>query len=422
MSQISIKTSSICDKAGRSYNQDNFWLCPDLSQYQTTNNVVVEEQETEISLSDKGALLLVADGMGGMNAGEVASQIIIDSVKQSFLNTDSIDLDNKDDVNGFIKKVIVDADENVKKHAADNPDTAGMGSTIVLAWILGQTVHVGWCGDSRAYCYNEKNGLVRLSHDHSYVQGLVDNGTISEDEAFDHPNSNIITRSLGDSGEKAKPEIKDYPIHNGDIFLLCTDGLCGVLRDNEIEEIMSKNHQSVDDCLKALWINGKEVGWTDNVTIELAKIVSGGSEPDSVPMGYDKPKSCSEKKSESNKRSIVILVSFILAFLAVGVLVIILNNNSNEKRINELNSMKEELERQMDSLRRINDSLDNLHSVLQQSQKTEDESFYIVDVTSDDDKYIYSHEEVIDQVLGTEETEIDDVLLTPIYPKDSIKD
>lgn len=419
MSQISIKTSSICDKAGRPYNQDNFWLCPDLSQYQTTNNVVVEEQETEISLSDKGALLVVADGMGGMNAGEVASQIIIDSVKQSFLNTDSIDLDNKDDVNGFIKKVIIDADENVKKHAADNPDTAGMGSTIVLAWILGQTVHVGWCGDSRAYCYNEKNGLVRLSHDHSYVQGLVDNGTISEDEAFDHPNSNIITRSLGDSGEKAKPEIKDYPIHNGDIFLLCTDGLCGVLRDNEIEEIMCQNHQSVDDCLKSLWVNGKEVGWTDNVTIELAKIVSGGSEPDRVPMGYDEPKSCAEKKSECNKRSIVILVSFILVFLAVGLLAVILNNNSNEKRKNELNSLIEKQKLQIDSLTRIEDSL---YSIIQQYQKTEEESFYIVDVTSDDDKYEYGSEDYQDQVTETEETVIDDINLTPIHPKDSIKD
>ena len=161
------------------------------------------------------------------------------------------------------------------------------------------------------------------------------------------------------------------------------------------------------------------MGWTDNVTIELAKIVSGGSEPDRVPMGYDEPKSCAEKKSECNKRSIVILVSFILVFLAVGLLAFILNNNSNEKRINELNSLIEKQKLQIDSLTRIEDSL---YSIIQQYQKTEEESFYIVDVTSDDDKYEYGSEDYQDQVTETEETVIDDINLTPIHPKDSIKD
>ena len=89
MSKITIRTSSICDKAGRSYNQDNFWLCPDLSYYQATNSVILEEQDSDVSLLDKGALLAVADGMGGMNAGEVASQIIIDSINLINRNTET---------------------------------------------------------------------------------------------------------------------------------------------------------------------------------------------------------------------------------------------------------------------------------------------------------------------------------------------
>ncbi len=136
-------------------------------------------------------------------------------------------------------------------------------------------------------------------------------------------------------------------------------------------------------------------------------------------MGYDEPKSCTEKKSECNKRSIVILVSFILVFLAVGLLAFILNNNSNEKRKNELNSLIEKQKLQIDSLTRIEDSL---YSIIQQYQKTEEESFYIVDVTSDDDKYEYGSEDYQDQVTETEETVIDDINLTPIHPKDSIKD
>ncbi len=401
MSKITIKTSSICDKAGRPYNQDNFWLCPDLSYYQATNSVILEEQDSDVSLSDKGALLVVADGMGGMNAGEVASQLIIDSIKQSFINTESLAIDNKDEVTSFIKKAIIDADENVKKHAAENPETAGMGSTIVLAWILGQTVYVGWCGDSRAYCYNEKNGIARLSHDHSYVQSLVDNGSISEEDAFDHPNSNIITRSLGDSGEKAKPEVKDYPIHNGDIYLLCTDGLCGVLRDNEIEEIMYQNHQSVDECLKSLWNNGKEVGWTDNVTIELAKIVSGGIDPESSATGYDGPKVIIASEKKTNKKRIIVLLSIII-LLIIGVSILLVGKkHSKDAEVKEMIEKLDSLYKLLDSLEMslyrmddVNDSLTNL--------------IYEYSATSIHDEVKFSETHDINEILNKIDNTIED--------------
>ena len=192
-------------------------------------------------------------------------------------------------IKSFIKQAIIDADKEMKKHAESHPETRGMGSTIVLVWILDKTVYVGWCGDSRAYCYNAQNGLVRLTHDHSYVQELVDNDKLSEEDAFDHPDSNIITRSLGDSGEKANPDVKEYPLHTGDTFLLCSDGLCGLLRDSEIEEIMAQN-SSIGNCLNALWKHGSSIGWTDNTTIELAKVLEGGLKPTTIPVGYDYPK------------------------------------------------------------------------------------------------------------------------------------
>lgn len=419
MSQITIKTSSICDKAGRPYNQDNFWICPDLSQYQATNNATIEEHQEGIVLSDKGALLVVADGMGGMNAGEVASQIIIDSVKQSFLNTESVALDNDNDITGFIKKVIVNADENIKKHAVENPETAGMGSTIVLAWFIDKTVFVGWCGDSRAYCFNEKNGIVRLSHDHSYVQSLVDNDDISEEDAFDHPNSNIITRSLGDSGEKAKPEIKSYPIHNGDIFLLCTDGLCGVLRDSEIEEIMSQNHQSIDDCLKSLWINSKEVGWTDNVTIELAQIVSGGSEPDSVAIGYKTPKSnVVIEEEKKNKKPLILILSIVLLSLLL-IAGLLIRQRANSRSDQEIGN----IQREIDSLSCIIDSLNSINDSLKQSVLFLTNKDTVVDVptskinelksTTGNDK---TSKKEVDKKEVDKEADEDDIGLTPIGP------
>ncbi len=286
MKPIYLDISAICDKAGRPINQDNFWLCPDLSTYTSTGKVPLDERLVGIELTSQGSLFLVADGMGGQSAGEVASQIVVDTIKQKFADLSAVDLADCLSVKRFIKQVIVDADKEMKQYAASHPEAQGMGSTIVLLWLLADRAYVGWCGDSRAYCYNEANRLVRLSHDHSYVQDLVDKGLLPEEHAFDHPNSNIITRSLGDSGEKANPEVKDYPIHRGDIFLLCSDGLCGLLRDEEIEDILSANTTSIGNCLKALWHRGTSLGWDDNTTIILAKITEGGAEPADA-IGYN---------------------------------------------------------------------------------------------------------------------------------------
>lgn len=333
MSRTILNFTAICDKAGRPNNQDNFWICPDLSSYAATGTVTIGSSSTEVALTEKGALLVVADGMGGMSAGEVASQIVIDSVKRTFSDLKSVSLSNSNAIKSFIKQAIIDADKEMKKHAESHTETRGMGSTIVLVWILDKTVYVGWCGDSRAYCYNAQNGLVRLTHDHSYVQELVDNDKLSEEDAFDHPDSNIITRSLGDSGEKANPDVKEYPLHTGDTFLLCSDGLCGLLRDREIEDIMAQN-SSIGNCLNALWKHGSSIGWTDNTTIELAKVIEGGIKPTTIPVGYDNPKKKStptphsidcSKTTDNNKTSfkrlgIAVAIAFILG-LIVGVFV-----------------------------------------------------------------------------------------------------
>lgn len=328
MSRTILNFTAICDKAGRPNNQDNFWICPDLSSYAATGTVTIGSSSTEVALTEKGALFVVADGMGGMSAGEVASQIVIDSVKRTFSNLKSVSLSNSNAIKSFIKQAIIDADKEMKKHAESHLDTRGMGSTIVLVWILDKTVYVGWCGDSRAYCYNAQNGLVRLTHDHSYVQELVDNDKLSEEDAFDHPDSNIITRSLGDSGERANPDVKEYPLHTGDTFLLCSDGLCGLLRDSEIENIMVQN-SSIGNCLNALWKHGSSIGWTDNTTIELAKVLEGGIKPTAIPVGYESFKKKSntishastgidKNKSSIKRLGIVAAIAFVVGLIVGG--------------------------------------------------------------------------------------------------------
>ena len=263
-----------CEAAGRPNNEDNYQLDENLADDHWGFSA-----DKEISLGEKGALLVVCDGMGGMNAGEVASAIAVATIKEWFDRnklTDKI-LESSASIQGYLVDAIQAADAAIKAEGKANPEHEGMGSTIVMAWLLGKKVYVGWCGDSRAYRFNPKTGLQRLSHDHSYVQELVDAGKLTEELSFDHPNNNIITRSLGDPRGKAQPDTKEYDLCNEDIILLCSDGLCGCLRDNEIEDVIKQHQTSMQECRDALWDTDEAAGWHDNVTIALAQVLSGGA-------------------------------------------------------------------------------------------------------------------------------------------------
>lgn len=259
----------------RTNNEDNFQAASDLSngRMNWVNNEVC-------SLGDKGALLVVADGMGGMNAGEVASELAIETVREYFApeNLTSEVLATRFTIEKYMNEVIVAADARIKSAAKNNPETRGMGTTIVIGWILDGKLYVSWCGDSRAYIYNPEAGLHQISKDHSYVQSLVDKGSISREDAFDFPDSNIITRCLSDGSSKAKPEslLRPYDLCDGDIVLLCTDGLCGMIRDNEIEDEIRGCENDMDTLVDNLIQAACNAEGSDNITICLCQILQGG--------------------------------------------------------------------------------------------------------------------------------------------------
>jgi protein phosphatase len=258
----------------RSNNEDNFIVCPDLSV--KDNWYVPADPNEVISLGEHGCVMVVADGMGGMNAGEVASELAVNSIKESFAKIKDFSriIDCSNHVEDFLKRSIVDADAVIKKRVKEDDSTSGMGTTVVVAWIVGEVAHIAWCGDSRAYMFNRNSGLSRLSKDHSYVQELVDAGQLDAELAFDHPNSNIITRSLGDSPNKARPDYVCKRMSTGDYLLLCTDGLCGLCRDEEILDIMMKEYPSLEDYRTELFNAAFEAGGYDNVTIALMECMS----------------------------------------------------------------------------------------------------------------------------------------------------
>lgn len=290
---ISFRLVSFTDAAGkyspeafRGGNEDNFYVDDDLTD-STTNKA---DQDEIIELGNLGMLMVVADGMGGMNAGEVASQIAIDTVRKAFTQSTISDAiaATAQTRQKYLEHVIKTADTHIKSEDRKDRSREGMGSTIIMAWLYDDELTISWCGDSRAYIFNEKTGIRLVSQDHSYVQELVNKGLLTYEQTFDHPQNNIITRSLGDISNEAKPESKTLKVGKGDIVLLCSDGLSGVLRDRKtydsngklfpeenIEDIIRAHTSSMKECREALWIAAENGGWYDNVTAILCQIVEG---------------------------------------------------------------------------------------------------------------------------------------------------
>jgi protein phosphatase len=306
----------------RSNNEDNFIVNPDLNK--SDEWFVPVGADEVIALGERGCVMVVADGMGGMNAGEVASELAVNSIRDTFSKVKDFSAisDCSNHIENFLKKAIVTADAEIKQRVKDDPSTSGMGTTIVLAWVVGTVAHIAWCGDSRAYLFNRKSGLSRLSNDHSYVQELVDTGKLDPELAFDHPNSNIITRSLGDSKTKAQPDYVCKGLTAGDYLLLCTDGLCGLVRDEEILDIMMKEHSSIEDYRTELFNAAFGAGGYDNVTIALFECIGVKEEELTstvTPMQTSrKKKTVNPTNGKKFRTGMIIILTIILILLLLG--------------------------------------------------------------------------------------------------------
>lgn len=347
---ISFRLVSYTDAAGkytpeavRSGNEDNFYVDDDMTD-DTTNRVA---QDEILQLGKLGMLMVIADGMGGMNAGEVASQIAVDTVKSAFKSeslSESITATSQSRQK-YLEQVIKQADKNIKSEARKDRSREGMGSTIIMAWLFEDELTISWCGDSRAYVFNEKSGIRLISQDHSYVQELVNKGILTYDQTFDHPQNNIITRSLGDPTKDARPESKTLKVGKGDIILLCSDGLSGVLRDRKtydgngnllpeenIEDIIKAHTSSMKECREALWSAAERGGWYDNVTAILCQITDG---PESL--WATVPATSNVSNGNNHKKKIWLFV--ILAILVAGAIItaFFVGKNSHEQSDADVN-------------------------------------------------------------------------------------
>ena len=302
-----------------------------------------------------GDVFVVCDGMGGHVGGAKASSLAVDSII-SFLKKERYD-DPLVALNGALQF----ANMQILGFAAANPGYKGMGTTACIVLIQSDEAYIAHAGDSRIYLYlGKEKELHRITNDHSYVQTLVDAGQITDEQAEHHPNKNRILKALGvtpnlqPSFGKAKPK-------NGDIFLICSDGLSGMIPDSTIENVLGQSStlDAKGELLINLAMQGETVqpGGQDNCTLELIQI-DNSPWPKSEFTSYNPSKS-GKKGTKKSHSIIVAIVTALIVALAVGGIYgynkyKTIDDNKEEKirelqseinvigeKINELNSKKQ---------------------------------------------------------------------------------
>lgn len=267
---MKVLITALTDKGcARPNNEDAIGVCRDLDSKSWLKGKV---QDTDGYVRLGQMAVIVADGLGGQNAGEVASYKAIETFIQC--------LEAQADVNApdesfhtAMAQIIELADDNIFHYAQYHPETQGMGTTVVACWLTPGKAHVAWCGDSRCYHFSPQHGLFQLTRDHSYVQQLIDNGEITRRKAFHHPDNHIITRGCGDIDCPSQPDFVDVELKPGDMMMMCSDGLFGCCYDEEIELILYRNYTNPVACRDALRRAALAAGAPDNVSVAIISCI-----------------------------------------------------------------------------------------------------------------------------------------------------
>jgi len=227
---------------------------------ENTNVGVVREvnEDSILSVPDL-QLWVVADGMGGYEAGNVASTMIVEALAELSSLASINDMVNN------IEDCLMEVNRRILEYADEMLDGRTLGSTVVSLLIKG---HVGiclWAGDSRLYRYRNKQ-LVQLSRDHSQVEEMLQQGLLTPEEAENHPDSNVITRAIG-ANHEIYIDISAFSVQLGDVFFLCSDGLYNMLSDEKISEVIASN--PIDEAVDILIQMALDEGAYDNVSVIL---------------------------------------------------------------------------------------------------------------------------------------------------------
>lgn len=226
----------------------------------------------------KPYICVVADGMGGHNAGEVASSMAISQVIDFIgKNADKLEDINLDGYKNLIKDAFLYANKNIYKKSMESKEYIGMGTTLTTVLIIDDSMIVGHVGDSRVY-FIRNHSIRKITDDHSYVAELIKNGTIKPEEANNHPQKNLITRAVG-TGKNIEVDIDVFNVNDGDFIVMCTDGLSNLVEKDKIFDVVISDTSLKEKCSHLISLANSKGGY-DNITVVVIEINEGGASLD----------------------------------------------------------------------------------------------------------------------------------------------
>jgi PPM family protein phosphatase len=220
-----------------------------------------QRRANEDSLLARSPLFVVADGMGGAQAGEVASRIAVEAFKHG--------LDDPAEPELALSSLALEANSRIHELSHSNAEQAGMGTTLTAVYVGEREVAIAHVGDSRAYCLRDGE-LLRLTDDHSLVDELVRQGRLTPEEAVEHPQRSVITRALGPE-VVVEVDTRSFRARAGDVYLLCSDGLTTMVGEALLADVL-RGHPRLKDAGEALIAAANEAGGRDNITVVLLRL------------------------------------------------------------------------------------------------------------------------------------------------------
>jgi protein phosphatase len=244
-----------------------------IASYARASDTGKKRRRNEDSYVVAPPLFAVADGMGGAQAGEVASKLAAAALEE----TDPGALSGSE----RLASLIQEANRRVYERASSDPTTSGMGTTMTVALVEADGVTIAHVGDSRAYRVRD-GSLEQLTEDHSLVNELLKSGRLSREEAVMHPQRSVITRAVGTDPD-VDVDAFTVSADAGDVFLLCSDGLTDMVGDDDILDVVERNRDDLDRATKALVSAANRGGGEDNITVIAFAIVADGEETAQMP-------------------------------------------------------------------------------------------------------------------------------------------
>jgi protein phosphatase len=329
----------------REHNEDTF-LVADLS----TGNASLQPEVRCHEIGARGSLFMVADGMGGAAAGELASAMAADLIYRHMATAWAADEANSPDQFAYRMREAVElANGQIYSYAREHPEVRGMGTTVTAAGVFGSDLYLTQIGDSRAYLVRGSEA-VQLTKDQSLMQRLVDAGELTQDEAEQSERRNIILQALGPD-PRVKVDLTHQPIRRGDTLILCSDGLSGLVRREEFAQ-MAGEHADLSALCTALVDLANSRGGPDNITVVAARFEGEGlpeanglegighhryqlsqttTTPDLIPPPFSNESNEADTRAESwmeagfsSTRALDLIRTVALILITVGVLLLLL--------------------------------------------------------------------------------------------------